>query len=107
MIRDATQHDITAIDEIINEASLAYRGAIPADCWHGPYMTRDALLGEIAAGVRFCVREDDGRVVGVMGLQRVHDATLIRHAYVRAAKQGSGIGSELMDWLIARADGPL
>ena len=107
MIRDCTDADIDVIDAIINEAALAYRGVIPADCWHEPYMTRSDLLSEIAAGVRFSGWQDDGALTGVMGLQRVRDATLIRHAYVRAAQQGRGVGGELIRWLTARTTGPL
>jgi GNAT superfamily N-acetyltransferase len=105
MIRDCTDADLDLMEAIINEAALAYRGAIPADCWHEPYMTRSELLSEIAAGVRFSGWEDDGTLIGVMGVQRVMDATLIRHAYVRAHHQGKGIGGELLRWLAARTSG--
>ena len=107
MIRECTESDVDAIDEIINEAALKYRGVIPADCWHEPYMTREQLLEQIGAGVRFSGVERDGALAGVMGLQRVRDVTLIRHAYVRSAEQGRGIGSELLRELIARAARPL
>ena len=107
MIRDCTDADIDVIEAIINEAALAYRGVIPADCWHEPYMTRSDLLSEIAAGVRFSGWQDDGVLTGVMGLQRVRDATLIRHAYVRTVQQGRGVGGKLMRWLTARTSGLL
>ena len=107
MIRECTESDVDAIDEIINEAALKYRGVIPADCWHEPYMTREQLLEQIGAGVRFSGVARDGALAGVMGLQRVRDVTLIRHAYVRSAEQGRGIGSELLRELIARAARPL
>jgi N-acetylglutamate synthase-like GNAT family acetyltransferase len=107
MIRDCTDDDIDVIDAIINEAALAYRGVIPADCWHEPYMTRSDLESEIAAGVRFSGWEDGGVLTGVMGLQRVRDATLIRHAYVRTAQQGRGVGGKLIRWLTTGTSGPL
>jgi len=107
MIRDCTDADVDVMDAIINEAALAYRGAIPADCWHEPYMTRDELLSEIAAGVRFSGWDEDGTLLGIIGLQRVRDATLIRHAYVRTAQQGKGIGGRLMQSLMAQVNGPL
>jgi GNAT superfamily N-acetyltransferase len=107
MIRACGEADIDVIVAIINEAALAYRGVIPDDCWHEPYMTRAALVSEIAAGVRFSCRVDADSVAGVMGLQTVRDATLIRHAYVRAALQGRGIGGELLRWLSARTEGPV
>jgi N-acetylglutamate synthase-like GNAT family acetyltransferase len=103
MIRRCEARDLTAMDEIINDAALAYRGAIPADRWHEPYMSREELEREIAAGVEFWGWERDGRLVGVMGLQDVKDVTLIRHAYVRTADQGHGIGSALMGELVTRA----
>lgn len=42
MIRRCTDVDVPAIDAIVNEAAVAYRGVIPADCWHEPYMTQCA-----------------------------------------------------------------
>ena len=36
MIRSCGDDDIPVIDAIINEAANAYRGVIPADCWHEP-----------------------------------------------------------------------
>jgi GNAT superfamily N-acetyltransferase len=107
MIRPCTDADLAALDAIINDAAQAYRGAIPPDCWHEPYMTRSALLAEIAAGVAFSGWEESGGLVGVMGIQRVRDATLIRHAYVRSASQGRGVGSALLDSLVARTGGQL
>jgi N-acetylglutamate synthase-like GNAT family acetyltransferase len=64
-------------------------------------------MAEIAAGVNFWGWEESGALAGVMGIQQVRDVTLIRHAYVRKAQQGKGIGSSLLDALIARASGPL
>ena len=107
MIRRCTDADLPAIDTIINEAAAAYRGVIPADCWHQPYMARTHLVGEIAAGVHFWGWDDAGALVGVMGLQKVRDVTLIRHAYVRPSHQGRGVGGALLTALAARTDGPL
>ena len=103
MIRRCQAADIPAIESIVNEAAEAYRGVIPADRWHDPYMPRAALEREIGAGVEFWGWEEAGQLVGVMGLQDVKDVTLIRHAYVRTAQQGRGIGSKLMEELVARA----
>jgi GNAT superfamily N-acetyltransferase len=107
MIRPCPVADFAAIHAIINEAAEAYRGVIPADCWHEPYMSEDALRREIDSGVEFWGWEDSGALAGVMGLQQVRDATLIRHAYVRTASQGKGIGSALLRFLTDRAGGPL
>jgi GNAT superfamily N-acetyltransferase len=80
---------------------------IPADRWHEPYMSRQSLLAEIAAGVEFWGFRDAGGLVGVMGLQDVKDVTLIRHAYVRSGQQRNGVGGALMGALVARARRPL
>jgi GNAT superfamily N-acetyltransferase len=107
MIRACGDADVPAIDAIVNDGARAYRGVIPDECWHEPYMSRAALLSEIAAGVAFWGWEEPEGLAGVMGIQRVRDATLIRHAYVRTARQGEGIGAALLDGLVARAEGPL
>ena len=102
--RDDERDEILAI---VNAAAEAYRGVIPADRWHEPYMPGTELDEEIAAGVAFRGYEDGGELIGVMGIQPVRDVTLIRHAYVRPDRQGRGIGGALLEHLIARADGPL
>jgi GNAT superfamily N-acetyltransferase len=91
--------DVERIREIINLAAEAYRGVIPAACFHEPYMGAGELDDEIAAGVRFSGWREDGRLVGVMGIQDVDDVTLIRHAYVEPAWQRAGIGAALLDHL--------
>ncbi len=96
MIRPCIDADIDAIYSIINEAAEAYRGVIPVDRWHDPYMSREELQHEIQSGVRFWGYEEDGNLLGVMGIQDVKDVTLIRHAYVRTAKRGEGIGGKLL-----------
>jgi GNAT superfamily N-acetyltransferase len=107
MIRRCIPNDFTAIHAIINEAAEAYRGAIPCDCWHEPYMTTSALEAEISAGVEFWGWEESGPLAGIMGIQNVRDVTLIRHAYARTAYQGRGIGGALLDFLAARTTAPL
>lgn len=107
MIRRCTGDDVPAIDAIINDAAEAYRGVIPADRWHEPYMSRAHLLDEIAAGVDFQGWVESGALVGVMGIQRVRDVTLIRHAYVRRSHQGRGIGGALLTALASQTAGPL
>jgi len=99
MIRPCTAADVDTIYAIINDAAVAYRGVIPDDCWSEPYMTAEHLAGEIAAGVRFWGWADGGELIGVMGIQDVRDVTLIRHAYVRTDRRGSGIGSALLKHL--------
>jgi GNAT superfamily N-acetyltransferase len=84
---------------IINVAAQAYRGVIPADCWHEPYMPLSELESEIAAGVAFWGYEANGALVGVMGIQPVRDVDLIRHAYVLPGNQRRGVGSALLGHL--------
>lgn len=105
MIRPCSDADVPSIDAIINDAARVYAGAIPADCWHEPYMPRAELLSEIAAGVRFWGWEDAGSLIGVMGIQQVREVTLIRHAYVRSAHQGRGIGGALLGTLTSQFSG--
>jgi GNAT superfamily N-acetyltransferase len=105
MIRPCSAAEIGTIGDIINEAAEAYRGVIPEDCWHEPYMSPAALLAEIAAGVSFSGWDQAGALVGVMGLQTVRDVTLIRHAYVRPEHQGQGIGALLLNALRGQTHG--
>ena len=102
---DASEHD--AILAVVNAAAEAYRGVIPADRWHDPYMRPEALNGEVAAGVRFWGYEAGGALVGVMGIQAVADAELIRHAYVLPAHQGEGIGTALLRHLRGLSGRPM
>jgi N-acetylglutamate synthase-like GNAT family acetyltransferase len=96
MIRPCNDADFDAIHSIISEAAEAYRGVIPEDRWHEPYMSRDELRNEIQSRVRFWGYDERGELVGVMGIQDVQDVTLIRHAYVRTVKQSRGIGGSLL-----------
>jgi GNAT superfamily N-acetyltransferase len=99
-------NDRAAILAIINAAAEAYRGVIPADQWHEPYMSRDELDKEIAAGVTFWGLEADGALAGVIGLQPVRDVDLIRHAYVVPGSQRRGVGGALV-WHLRRASTPM
>jgi N-acetylglutamate synthase-like GNAT family acetyltransferase len=106
-IRRCRDDDREAIFAIVNAAAEAYRGVIPADRWHEPYMPREELDEEIRSGVAFWGYEDGGELVGVMGIQPVRDVDLIRHAYVLPDRQGEGIGAALMKHLTATATRPL
>lgn len=107
MIRNYGDSEVELIYEIINDAAQAYRGIIPADRWKEPYMSKDELQGEIDEGVVFWGYEEDGELVGVMGIQQVQDVTLIRHAYVRPDRQNRGIGGKLLSFLRERATRPI
>jgi N-acetylglutamate synthase-like GNAT family acetyltransferase len=99
LIRACEPSDVPVIFEIINDSARAYKGVIPDDAWHEPYMPMDKLQSEIANGVRFYACELDGRTVGVMGIQDVKDVTLIRHAYVRSDCRAHGIGRTLLEYM--------
>jgi GNAT superfamily N-acetyltransferase len=96
-IRACRDDERAAILAIINAAAEAYRGVIPADRWHEPYMPASELDDEIAAGVEFWGYEADGDLLGIMGIQPVRDVDLIRHAYVAPESQGRGVGRALLE----------
>ena len=106
-IRKSVGADFGAILAIINDAASAYRGVIPADRWHEPYMSASELESEIAAGVVFWVAEDGGRLSGVMGIQDKGDVTLVRHAYVASKTQRSGVGTKLLRHVETLVDKPI
>ena len=107
MIRVCIDDDFEAIFQIINDAAEAYRGIIPVDRWHEPYMPREELQAEVSAGVAFLGYEKYGELAGVMGTQDVQDVTLIRHAYVRTPQRGQGIGGELLGRIMDQATKPI
>ena len=107
MIRACGAADFEAIHAVINDAAEAYRGAIPADCWHEPYMAKDELRREMEAGVGFLGYVEDGTLTGVMGSQDVHDVALIRHAYVLTPAQRKGIGGRLLTALLESVERPV
>ncbi len=103
-IRPCRDDERAAILAIVNAAAEAYRGVIPDDRWHDPYMGADALDAEIAAGVVFWGYEAGGTLVGVMGIQPVGDVDLIRHAYVLPGSQRRGVGAALLVHLRGLSD---
>jgi GNAT superfamily N-acetyltransferase len=106
-IRLCVDNEHGAVLAIINAAAEAYRDVIPADCWHDPYMAGEELHREIAAGVVFWGLDQDGRLVGVMGLQQVRDVDLIRHAYVLPVNQRRGVGRALLGQLRRQSTRPM
>lgn len=107
VIRKSVEADFETILGIVNDAAHAYRGVIPVDRWHEPYMPADELAGEIASGVVFWIAEQDGRVSGVMGIQDKGDVVLVRHAYVAPATQRSGVGTSLLRHAEGLVDKPI
>jgi hypothetical protein len=89
MIAKCEPNDFTQIYEIINDGASAYRGIIPPDRWHEPYMTKDELKKQIEDGIEFWKYSEEDAILGVMGIQFKEDVTLIRHAYVRTIKRNA------------------
>src|SRR5437899_175860 len=96
LIRQSVESDFEIILAIINDAAEAYRGVIPPDRWHEPYMPAAQLYDEIASGVVFWVADEAGKVLGVMGIQDRGEVTLVRHAYVATTTQRGGVGTALL-----------
>ncbi|MDB5231213.1 MAG: GCN5-related N-acetyltransferase [Chitinophagaceae bacterium] len=107
MICKCEPGDFNDIHEIINDAASAYRGIIPADRWHEPYMSEEELKRQMDEGVEFWKYLEQEKITGVMGIQLKGDVTLIRHAYVRTTQRNKGIGSRLLQHLSSIATTPL
>jgi GNAT superfamily N-acetyltransferase len=106
-IRRCRDGEREAIFAIVNAAAQAYRGVIPADRWHEPYMPLSELDEELAAGVEFWGYEADGELLGIMGIQQLAEVDLIRHAYVLPGNQGQGVGGALIEHLMRSATRPM
>jgi GNAT superfamily N-acetyltransferase len=96
MIKKLSSKDTNIIYEVINKAAGVYRGVIPEDCYHEPYMSKQELHREIAS-MTFYGWGQGGKTVGVIGFQPVKDVTLVRHAYVLPEYQRKGIGTKLLN----------
>jgi N-acetylglutamate synthase-like GNAT family acetyltransferase len=107
VIRLCRDNEFEAIYSIVNDAAEAYKGIIPKDRWKEPYMSKEELQEEMKGGVTLWGYEEDGELIGVMGIQPVQDVTLIRHAYVRPANQGQGIGGTLLTALCQQITRPI
>ncbi len=105
VIQPCNDQDLQEVWSIINEGAEAYKGVIPMDCLSEPYMSFEELRHETGDGVRFWGYEEENTLVAVMGIQQVHDVTLIRHAYVRSASQKQGIGGRLLVHLLGMVNG--
>tara|TARA_Y100000590_G_scaffold403649_1_gene490516 strand:- start:166 stop:648 length:483 start_codon:yes stop_codon:yes gene_type:complete len=102
MIGEYKKADTSKILYIINNASLKYKGIIPDDCWHEPYMSEQELIDEFSDGVRMYGYHHNTKLIGVIGIQEVKDIILIRHAYTLTSYQGKGAGSALLKYLLKK-----
>jgi GNAT superfamily N-acetyltransferase len=87
MIRQCRDTEFDLIHAIVNDAALAYKGVIPADCWKEPYMPEEELRHEIDQGVVFWGEEEA--------------------AYVRTTKRNQGIGGRLLSFLQGQTRRPI
>ena len=102
MISEYTKNDTSKILHVINNASLRYKGIIPDNCWHEPYMSEKELVDEFYDGVRMFGYQHNNKLIGVIGIQEVKDVILIRHAYTLTSYQGKGMGSALLEYLLKK-----
>ena len=100
MINEYTKKDISKILHVINDASIIYKGIIPDNCWHEPYMSEQELIDEFGDGVRMFGYHYNSKLIGVIGIQEVKDVVLIRHAYTLTSHQCKGTGSALLEYLL-------
>ena len=102
MISEYTKNDTSKILHVINDASLRYKGIIPDDCWHKPYMSQQELIDEFSNGVRMYGYHLNNILIGVIGVQEIKDVILIRHAYTLTSYQNKGAGSTLIEYLLKK-----
>ena len=102
MISEYKKSDTSSILQVINDASLRYKGIIPDNCWHEPYMSKEELIDEFSNGVRMYGYHHNNKLIGVIGIQEVKDVVLIRHAYTLTSYQCKGTGSALLEYLLKK-----
>ena len=102
MISEYTKSDNSKILYVINNAAARYKGIIPDNCWHEPYMSKQELVDEFADGVHMFGYHLNNKLIGVIGIQKIKDVVLIRHAYTLTSYQGKGIGSALLEYLLKK-----
>ena len=102
MISEYKKSESSKILYVINDAAIKYKGVIPDNCWHEPYMSEQELINEFNDELRMYGYHRDNKLIGVIGIQEVKDVILIRHAYTLTSYQGKGMGSELLKYLLKK-----
>ena len=102
MIKEYKKSDSSKILYVINDAAIRYKGVIPDNCWHEPYMPEQELINEFNDGLRMFGYHHNNKLIGVIGIQDAKDVILIRHAYTLTSHQGKGTGSELLKYLLKK-----
>lgn len=97
-IRPLTAVDRDAAVDVINVAARWYRDFLPPEELHDPEMTA-AQWDDEARRLTWYGAFVDGAPVGVMGLEHMGDAALLRHAYILPEHQHHGIGLRLVEHL--------
>ena len=106
MISEYKKSDSSKILYVINNAARRYKGIIPDNCWHEPYMPEQELINEFNDELRMYGYHRDSKLIGVIGIQEVKDVILIRHAYTLTSYQGKGMGSKLLKYLLKKNQNP-
>ena len=102
MISEYTKSDSSKIICVINDAAVRYKDIIPDNCWHEPYMSEKKLVDEFGDGVRMFGYHNNNKLIGLIGIQKIKDVILIRHAYTLTPHQGKGVGSALLEYLLKK-----
>jgi amino-acid N-acetyltransferase len=83
-LRNATSSDISAVETLLSASDLPLEGV------------RDNFSS-------FVVAESDDGITGAIGLERFGSVALLRSAVVATEYRGSGIGRQLVEQLLQRA----
>ena len=79
MISEYTKSDNSKILYIINDAALRYKGIIPDNCWHEPYMSEQELIDEFSDGIRMFGYHRNSKLIGVIGIQKIKDVIIMEN----------------------------
>ena len=63
-------------------------------------MSEQELINEFNNSVHMFGYKSNDKLIGVMGIQKVKDVTLIRHAYILTHYQKNGLGESLLKYLL-------
>lgn len=94
-IRRLVPADRDAALGVINEAARWYRDFLPPEEYREPEMTPEDWDAE-ARRMAWYGAFETGALVGVMGLERVRDVVLLRHAYILPEHQRRSVGAKLL-----------
>jgi len=84
-IRTANNSDLAAVERMLSASDLPLDGV------------RESFAS-------FIVAEDDNEIAGAAGLEKFGSAALLRSAVVAPEHRGSGIGRQLVEQLLERAE---